>query len=495
MFEMKLKELFRLGCIFLISGVSVANGNYQPLLNHIPESANVLVLIDVSAIQNSRIGAAQHLRDRYEMAYLDHAILLPPSARRAVIAGDLDTRRLNLFWGLSVIQLLTPANMDKMAQREDGLLDTLVGKKTILSPLDAYFIELETRMMATIYPARRQFACRWLRSRENNTTLSAYLQKAAGYTKTQGNDIVMALDLKDVPSPFHMANAIESSKVLAGTDFEVEKLTKLMSSIEGITLIIKADEKLSGKITVHFSENTFSIKEYAKDLLLEFLSKTGADVNDFDDWQANVVGKVVILEGDMTLESLRRILSLIEIPTPTSNPATDPKGPKAEDSVQHAPLSGAEKSQTYLQTVRRYVEDLREQAKGKSGHPIAVWMEKYAIKIENLPILDIDEDLQNYGANVAHYLRTSGDQLRTANLSSQAKQARYHEGRSATRYGRYSGLYGSYTNRLYQAGERKRVAIEEKEKGFGRALDVFREIDTETSKIRILLTQRYQVDF
>jgi hypothetical protein len=322
--------------------------------------------------------------------------------------------------------------------------------------------------------------------------MSAYLQKAAEYTNEKGNDIVMALDLKDVPSPFHMANTIKSSKVLAGTDFEAKTLTKLLSSIEGITLIIKADKKLSGKITVHFGENTSSIKEYAKDLLLEFLSETGAYVNDFNDWQANVVGKVVTLEGDMTLESLRCILSLIEIPTPTSQPVTDPKGPKAEDSVPQAPQSVAEKSQKYFQTVKLHVEGLRKKARGPS---ITVYMKKYAVKIENLPILGVDKDLQMYGANVAYYLRAGSDQLREASNRALAGQARYHEGRYATRYGRYGGRYLSRSDYAYQAGERKRVVMEEKASGFSNAIDVLREIDKETSQIRLLLTERYKVEF
>ena len=201
MFEMKLKESLRIVCIFLISGVSMANGSSQSLLNHIPESANVLVYIDVFGLHSSQAGVAQDTRARHEMNYLRQPIMLPPSASRAVIAGDLDVRSLNLQWGLSVIQLLKPVNMDELAQREDGLIDSLAGKKAIRSPLDAYFIELDTRAMATIYPARRQFACRWLRSRQNNTAMSAYLQKAAEYTNEKGNDIVMALDLKDVPDP------------------------------------------------------------------------------------------------------------------------------------------------------------------------------------------------------------------------------------------------------------------------------------------------------
>jgi hypothetical protein len=495
MFNMNSRGLYSAICIFIVLGASVTGGSYKPLLTHVPESANVLVLIDVPALQNSNLGAMHNVKKKREMAYLDQPILVPPSARNVVVAGDMDTSRLDLLWGISIISLFDPVNMEKLVQREDGLLDSLAGKKTILSPLNAYFIELERRMIASVYPARRQFACRWIQSRENATVLSPYLQKAVEYAKEKGNDIVMALDLKEVPSPFTIARRLESSKVLAGTDFDAKKLTKLLASIEGITLVVGVDKKASGKIVVHFGENTWSMKEYAKDLLLEILSETGATVDDFNDWQVNVVAKVVTLEGDLTIESLRRILSLIEIPTPTSHPEPDPDDSTTADPGENAPQTVAEKSQEYFETVKRYVEDLRMQAGGQSGQRIAVWMEKYAVKIENLPILNIDEDLQNYGADVAYLLRGSGDELRGMSRSSQARQAQYHKGTSATRYGRYGGVYGSRSNRDYRSGERKRVALEEKEKGFSSAIDVFRKIDAETSQIRRLLTQRYQVEF
>jgi len=330
--------------------------------------------------------------------------------------------------------------------------------------------------------------------------MSAYLQKAAEYTNEQGNDIVMAMDLKDVPDPFYMANSIKSSKVLAGTDFKAKTLTKLLSSLEGITLIIKADEKVSGKIIIHFGENTFSIKEYAKDLLLEYLSNTGAYVNDFDDWQATVVGKVVTLEGDMTVDSLRCILSLIEIPTPTNQPVIDSNQPVIDSNQPvkdpsrpvKEPNDVAGKSQKYFQAVKLHVDGLRKLARGPS---ITVYMRKYAVKIENLPILGVDKDLQNYGADVAYYLRAGADQLRAASNRSLAGQARYHGGRTATRYGRYGGIYGGRSDYAYQAGERKRVTMEEKASGFSNAIDVLREIDIETSQIRRLLTDRYKVEF
>jgi len=495
MVRMKFEKLCRRVCLFLILGVSGAGGNYQPLLDYLPESANVLMLIDMSALYHSEMGARENIKVRHEMAYEDQPILLPPTTRRAVIAGDMDLNQLGFVWAVSVIELREPIKMDQLVLREDGLLDTLGGKKSILSPLNAYFVEFEKKIIATIYPARRQFACRWINSREDKKVLSPYLQKAVGYSRIKGNDIVLAMDLKDVPTPHKIARRLETSKVLTSMEIKPKVLTKLLSSIEGVTLVIEIDKKATGKIIMHFGENTWIMKDYAKDLFLEILSETGAWVEDFDDWEVSVIEKIVTLEGDLTMESLRRLLSLFEIPTPTSRQTAEPTDSQSSGKVADASQGIAEKSQKYFQTIKRYVEDLRMQAKGKSGHKILVWMEKYAVKIENLPILDIDEDLQVYGANVAYYLRDSSDQLRSSNRSSQAKQAQYHQGRSASRYGRYGGVYGSRSDNYYLAGERKRVAFEEQEKGFGKAIDVFRLIDAETAQIRRLMTQRYHVEF
>ena len=65
---------------------------------------------------------------------------------------------------------------------------------------------------------------------------------------------------------------------------------------------------------VDFGRDTAILASFAKPLLLELLSQSGALIDDFETWQVGAKGKQVSFEGKLSNDGLRRLLSVVEPP-------------------------------------------------------------------------------------------------------------------------------------------------------------------------------------
>lgn len=155
-------------------------------------------------------------------------------------------------------------------------------------------------------------------------------------------------------------------------------------------------------------------------------------------------------------------------------------------------LTKLEATQRYYKSLMRMIDDVRV-PKGKTIGATRLWMDRYAKKIDRLPILGVDEDLVNLGAYVAGNLRFAANAYRDAGIQ-------YSSQRGSTATGkRYS--YGNYGSFRYTAaeseGSKQNAAIYRQihSQAASQRLDIWRDIGEETAKIRRLLTQRYNVEF
>jgi len=129
-----------------------------------------------------------------------------------------------------------------------------------------------------------------------------------------------------------------------------------------------------------------------------------------------------------------------------------------------------------------------------------------------MPILNVDPELLDYGANVAANFREISDLGSGVRATAAAKQAQYHptvEGRRQVAYSSgpygYSGYgtrRGDYYEgrdvegeRLEREGKKLQVIKEEKAKGTDQALTIMRTIEQDTAQIRRVMTGRYKIEF
>ena len=87
------------------------------------------------------------------------------------------------------------------------------------------------------------------------------------------------------------------------------------------------------------------------------------------------------------------------------------------------PKVDAYASLKYFQSIAGHVNDLKRERGASSYYTIAVWFDKYARRIDRLPILHVDKDLVDYGRRTVSQLRTCVEAIRGSGIRSGARSA------------------------------------------------------------------------
>ncbi len=151
-------------------------------------------------------------------------------------------------------------------------------------------------------------------------------------------------------------------------------------------------------------------------------------------------------------------------------------------------------SKEYFGKVEAYIDRVRRYEAQTTGYR-AKWDEQQARRIDELPTLNVDPQLVNYGADVANVLRNNSTAIRSGNVAAgqvQASQAQSY-GYSFYTDGYYGGFYGNSRgaalNNAMTTGAQQRMA------GFGSYREAIAAIDKMTGEVRRGLTEKYQVQF
>ncbi len=489
-----------------------AVADFAELLLRVPREANTLVLIDVDKLLRSPLATREGWKEKLAQSYVDTPMLIPPDAGRLVLAASIDLSNWSPAWEVAAMDMTQTPSIAEIARAEKGHLDSLVGAPAAWTPHDAYFVELSPRMMGVVHPAKRQFAARWVDEGKNrqHPTLSHFLHAAAEHSNS--DEITMALDLEHAMSPGQLLQELEQSKSLQNTKVDLDTLSRALSSVTGVTLRVRVKEKMIGDFAVHFHQDVSMIKDFAKPLLLEFLGAAGASVRDFEAWQLRMSpkGTIVSIEGPLSDRGLRRLMSVVELPSPHRTAASP-----QSDSTQNP----AEATQKHFQAVSALLDDLmKKESKDTLGHQDMIWCQRYARKIDRLPLLNVDPDMQAYSGQVSSLLMQAANALEGARQAARAQAAAYHPGNA------YYGLWGTgplsgssgntyyhvgeynrrqhfnldrmqEANRQNQLGEKKRVWAEQQAQGTDAARQILTQIDDLTAQVRTEMTDRYHINF
>lgn len=124
-----------------------------------------------------------------------------------------------------------------------------------------------------------------------------------------------------------------------------------------------------------------------------------------------------------------------------------------------------------------------------------MWDDKFARKIDALPILNVDPDLINYGANVSSLLRGAGLTIRNTNLQAGVQKI----GNQTTTVGGavanpYSGTTG-FVNLYSPTHINEKITQQARQTGMSAHLKNMSQIDQMTADVRRDMTMRYQIEF
>ena len=145
-----------------------------------------------------------------------------------------------------------------------------------------------------------------------------------------------------------------------------------------------------------------------------------------------------------------------------------------------------ERSLTYFKSTQSLVSDLRKGLKDTSA--TSAWMERYARRIDELPVLHVDELLIDYGDKLAETLRIMSVSKRQAGI-------RYGVRASSGDGGGYYDGYNYGGDAYSQAADRSQAKKEEMAVASDTRVQGWQLIDDATADIRRTLTKKYEVEF
>jgi hypothetical protein len=490
-----------LTCFFiLLIAPRAAEGQFSGMKPRIPSDANTLVLINVAKLLDSDVADQKRWEARRQAAYQAGVSALPPDATEVVLAGRSDHEFGTSIWELGIAKLNAPRDISTTAARFGGTMDRILDIAAVRLPDDHYVVQLRPDMIASYTPANRQDVSRWLESTSLITAepgLSPYLQQAFDYATKVGTPIIMAMDLKGTLSAANVKSAIESFESIRDANLDTAALTKLASGVQGMMLGITVGKQVTAAVRVDFDQSPQILSSIGKPLLIEVLRRQGASIEEMYDWTPSINGNTFLLQGTMTSSGMRRVMSVLELPSTLTDASQQVATEIADDPDSQQRIATLQ----YFQSITSMLDDLRE--KPKRDHvqtfgQAAIWYGKYARRIDKLPMLNVDDAMLDFGALVADSLRDAEAAMKGVGMRSSRRTAGNNSGG-----GGYSVSYGGYRMGISAAHASVRekgrsdaiIRGNERTAGAASVQQIWVQIDEETAALRREMTKKYAVEF
>ena len=415
--------------MLLLMATRSATANYYELLRRIPESANAIILIDVERMLMSSIAMKEKWRDTANTSERDK-LHFPINSVRYMLASKFNgAANFENLWDVGLIESIDTVSLPYVSKLEGGYLDSVDGQEVVYSPRNAFFVSLTPKIVGVSFPANRQdlgagcgrsSATRSRKSRTISRMLSHWPMAAIRLWSPW---------ISETCSPSAKCATCCIAESLAGKEIDLDAITKVIASIKGVTFTVEATERLNGKMTVDFGESPSALKQVAKALLFEAIEKNGMMLDDeIKNWRVLVESKEITLEGRLSTKGLRMLTDLIPFPTETVtlNQASPKPGETAPASAGSSSTadSKATTSKKYFQHVSLLVDSMRTDVRNAGSPKLARRMvDRAALEIDRLPVLNVDEELIAYGAGVSETFRNMRNLSKNASLDASYRQA------------------------------------------------------------------------
>jgi hypothetical protein len=386
---------------------------FEDLLKGVPNRANAVFMVNARGLQRSAMGINRNWAEKRRRDYLGGLVQLPPSVNRLLVGEQLDTTSLQPSWRIALIELSEPMTPAEILRRESGTQDTINGLPVVISPRGRVFLFLSNKLIAEFETVNRQDIARWLNAYKmrSQASVSKYLKDAAEEIRP-GAQVTLAFDLSEVFDLEGVRKRLQEVSALKGKRVDLDELAKTIAGIRGVKLTLAVDKEIDGEIRVDFADSAEPLRVVGKELLLHAMQSMGASHNEIDSWRGSVEDKAYVLRGKLTEGGARMLLSPASSRT-SGTPYTD----ISRGSEPPPPNPKAIPSQMYFRSVTSLLDELNKEKSPKNISQRGYWYQQYATKIDNLPLLNVDSELLEFGAAISSTLRGM------ANLGSVAKDA------------------------------------------------------------------------
>lgn len=490
----------------LFAAPQFAEAQFQSLVSRVPHDANVLFLLNVEKAMATPLGQNENWAKRHQDLFNAGLIAVPPNCSQMVSAMKLDLDSMQPEWEMSVLKMNVDVPVSEIATRFRGTVDRIEDRDVAVLPGDHFIVRLNKETYASGRPATRQGVARWMKRTYSATPIqhSEYLIEAQKFAES-GAPLIFALDLTDAVSPALIRDRLATSKTLEGTDIDRDAAAEALASIRGVTLGVAVTNLRGGSLKVDFAKDISMLKDLAKPLVLEALERNGASIREFYDWEVAVSENQIRLRGELTQSGTRRILSLLEPPPNIQADLQNPtEGQQDEKKMLYA-------SQVYFSSIATLIDDLRDKkSERKTMGQLTVWFDRYARKIDRLPVLNVDPDLLGYGKYVSDTFRGGATSVTEAAATSRIQQSQVPEQYDTYSWSTPVGVTNNYWRGAQVWGwggwqavpnDRRRgqiqsqIRTEQRIKGSLSANTVLQQVDAVTADVRRAMTQKYNAEF
>jgi len=503
-------------CLAILT-TAQSRADFPELASRIPTDSNAIILIDMEKILASPAAERGDWKNKIENAFAEGITILPPSTKRAILASQLDIEFMKTLTQTEMLEVDRSADVTDIAKKTGGIVDRIGELAAVRLPQDAYVVHFAKDIFGIMLPANRQAVVGWIREVRNREKpkLSPYMQEAYEYASEVGTPIIMAIDLENAIAESQIRSRLQDSWKESGFEGKADPLAviKVLASIRGATLGITLKDKPFGKIKIDFAEDAKPLAAIAKPLFLHVLDRRGLTIDEFEDWKYEVKGKTATLEGHFTSSGLRRIFSTFD--RPESFQTVKAEQPMTTKSLSPEEQAG-QATLAYYKGVQQLLKDLKGRKTSAGTYTtgsIAQWCTNYGRKINNLPLLNVDPEMIQYGQGVAQTLSQVAQVLNGGNIQggiearSSSPVYNTYSNTNVYGYGYRGGWFGGgmvplgSTNNiavidpLATQAQRSNIQANARGQSSKQAREILSNIDAASGQIRAKMVQKYQLEF
>ena len=155
--------------VMLAPGAAAHGQQFEELVKRLPAGANTLVLLNVDKILESPVAIRENWKAKHERAYADGVSLLPPDAKQAVFATEMDLEAMTPEWESVVMRLDSEPELATLARLSGGKLEAIGKYAAVALPTNAYAVQFAASVVGAMTPASRQEVGRWIRETDART--------------------------------------------------------------------------------------------------------------------------------------------------------------------------------------------------------------------------------------------------------------------------------------------------------------------------------------
>lgn len=452
-------------------------------LDKLPADINAAAWVDVAAIYKSPLATEQQWTKKALQALVANQPVVPPGVESLAIGAKMSfDDRLSSQGEYAVATVGKDLTLQKFASLTGGSLDTLSGRNVLSTSRGVQVVGESDNTWLVVSTGGRQAAARWIRDLHRSGGLNSTLRLAVDQ-KQPGEQIVIAFELTDLFSVKDIEDRLADVE-LTGTN--PAAAAEILSSVQTVTFYIGVGKDVSGRVVTKFAKPAAPLASSLPALLNQLELRTGASLPDLETWKFEVKGDSIVGSGALSPQGARRLLSVLNPPAILEAAAA------AGDSAADSRTQTIEASRRYLHSIRATLDDVQDTLKKRRDNR-ALWLDKAARKIDDLPLLNVDESLLEFSAKVTGSLRYQAQAERSTRIRAGTEKAQTGANNlyPYVAYGPYGGAWFGVGNPV----SKEAISAEQNEQSMSVRLDEMKAIENGYTQIRQDLTKKYMAEF